>query len=166
MPNKLTFQIKPIREFVLKYLKNSKISIDPFARNENLAHYTNDLNPNTSAQYHLECNDFLDILISKNMRADLIIFDPPYSTSQVKECYEGIGLKFMQTDVWKTAGWTKEKDRCNRLLDENGVFLYFGWNTTGMGKKRNYEIEEILIVNCGACHNDYLCMAERKLKNI
>ena len=49
MPNKNTFEVKPIREFVLKYLDKSKVSIDPFARDCDWATFTNDVNPNTSA---------------------------------------------------------------------------------------------------------------------
>ena len=37
-----------------------------------------------------------------------------------------------------------------------------GWNSTGMGKARGYEIEEILLVNHGAAHNDTIVMVERK----
>jgi hypothetical protein len=43
MPNKNTFDIQPIRLFVEKYLNESKVSVDPFAQNSQLATYTNDL---------------------------------------------------------------------------------------------------------------------------
>jgi hypothetical protein len=44
------------------------------------------------------------------------------------------------------------------------TFLSFGWNSTGMGQKRGYEIIEILIVAHGSAHNDTICMAERKTR--
>ena len=87
IPNSETFKVPPIRQFVLKYLKDSNISIDPFARNEKLATYTNDLNPNTDAQHHLDCIDFLNLMIEQKIRADLVIFDPPYSAAQIKACH-------------------------------------------------------------------------------
>ena len=105
MPDSNTFQIKPIREFVLKYLNESKISVDPFSRNSALANYTNDLNPDTTAQYHLTAFDFLTELINKGVRADLIIFDPPYSLRQAKECYDAFypdgfnGRQFKNKDL-------------------------------------------------------------------
>lgn len=49
MPNHDTFSVKPIGEFVRRYLDASKVSVDPFARNKQWATYTNDLDPNTSA---------------------------------------------------------------------------------------------------------------------
>jgi hypothetical protein len=39
--------------FVKKYLIKVKVSVDPFARNNRWATYTNDLNPDTAAQTHL-----------------------------------------------------------------------------------------------------------------
>ena len=93
MPCSDTFSIKPIGAFVYKYLAESKISIDPFARNKKWATYTNDLNPKTEAEYHMEAADFLYKLVGQNIKADLVIFDPPYSTRQIKECYDGIGKR-------------------------------------------------------------------------
>jgi len=57
MPNKDTFGIKPIGDFVKKHLRESKISVDPFARNKDWATYTNDLSTETSAQYHMDVED-------------------------------------------------------------------------------------------------------------
>ena len=79
MPNSDTFSVKPIGEFVKRYLFNSTISVDPFARNKNWATYTNDLNPKTSAQFHIDALDFLAMLKGMNVKAGLVIFDPPYS---------------------------------------------------------------------------------------
>lgn len=163
MPNRNTFSIKPIGEFVNKYLLKSKISIDPYARDTKLATYTNDLNPNVSAQYHLDAADFLDELIRLGVKADLVIFDPPYSPRQVKECYDGIGLKMKQSDALRGFVLGKIKEKVNRVLDKHGVFLWFGWNTNGMGRKYDFEIQEILLVSHGSDHNDTICMAERRV---
>ena len=57
MPNKDTFSVAPIGAFVKKYLAQSRVSVDPFARNKAWATYTNDLNPSTSAQRHLDAED-------------------------------------------------------------------------------------------------------------
>lgn len=59
MPNANTFDIPPIRDFVKYYLARASRSIDPFARNGSLADVTNDLNPDTSAMYHMDAEDFL-----------------------------------------------------------------------------------------------------------
>ncbi|MDP9098582.1 MAG: adenine-specific DNA methylase, partial [Verrucomicrobiota bacterium] len=73
-----TFNVPPIAGFVQGYLLKSKVSVDPFARNKRWATYTNDLNPNTGAQCHMEAADFMRELIAAGVRADLVIFDPPY----------------------------------------------------------------------------------------
>lgn len=165
MPSHETFSIPPIAVFVEKYFKKSKISIDPFARNFTKATYTNDLNPDTLAQHHMDALDFIRMLHQQKALADLIIFDPPYSPRQIKECYEGIGLKMGQSEAWRTNGWSKELDMTNDLLKVGGFFLYFGWNTNGMGRKRGYQIEEILLISHGSGHNDTICMAERKIQH-
>jgi len=163
MPNSETFSIPPIRAFVEKYLAKCPISVDPFARNFNGATFTNDLNPNTAAQYHMDATEFMKKLADTDMegKADLVIIDPPYSPRQVKECYDGIGVKMKQGDaLGKIRG--DMKVQIDRLLNETGVALFFGWNTNGMGKKYKFEIEEILLVAHGSDHNDTICMAERR----
>jgi len=92
MPSSDTFDVKPIGELVKRYLAESQISIDPFARNKRWATFTNDLNPKTEAEYHLDVLDFLQLLCDKQVRADLVLFDPPYSPRQMKEGYAGFGI--------------------------------------------------------------------------
>ncbi|MBA7646932.1 hypothetical protein ES703_54700 [subsurface metagenome] len=165
MPSRNTFDILPIFNFVQKHLLSSEISVDPFARDKRWATYTNDLNPKTKAEYHLDVLDFLKILIAKKIQADLILFDPPYSLRQIKECYEGIGRKYTSNDGWKPNRWKEEKDLIDRILLPGSIVLSFGWSSNGMGKKRHYEILEILLVCHGAGHNDTICLAEKKIKS-
>lgn len=166
MPNKNTLNVLPIRKFAYKYLQKSTISIDPFARDQELATYTNDLNPNTKAKYHLDVLDFLKMLREKEIKIDLAIFDPPFSPRQIKECYDGVGLKMGGREAKRAASWKAEKDIIDQLLKPNGIFLHFNWNSAGMGKKRNYEILEILLVCHGSDHNDTICMVEQKMPDL
>jgi hypothetical protein len=161
MPNSETFSIKPIGEFVRKYLANSKVSIDPFARNKRWATYTNDLNPNTEAEYHMEAVDFLEKLKADGVLADLVLWDPPYSPRQVKECYQSFGHKMQQGDALLGAVRKKVREAIDGVVAIGGRVLCFGWNTVGMGKA--WDKEEILLVCHGSDHNDTICMAERKL---
>jgi len=165
MPTKDTFDCKPIGEFVRRHMNTDYISIDPFARNKRWATYTNDLNPDTDAEYHMDALAFLDMLVQEGRRAECVIFDPPYSPRQIKECYNGIGLKMHQEDAWRTNGWKPEKDLCNILMPVGSIFLYFGWNTTGMCKSRGFEPIELLVVCHGPGHNDTLCLAEKKVRH-
>lgn len=159
MPNCDTFTIPPIRDFVDRWVCG--VSVDPFARNSKRATYTNDLNPDTDADYNLPADEFLGKLADEGIKADAIIFDPPYSTQQVKEVYGGIGKEFLKTDNTNVIRWTKEKEAAMRLCKMGTVVLSFGWNSTGMGRRRGFEIEEIVIVNHAGAHNDTICTAER-----
>jgi len=162
--NHETFRIKPIREFVKKYLRNSDVSIDPFARDCEYATYTNDLNKETMAQYHMNADEFLQMLVNRGVEADLILFDPPYSRNQVKEMYGGMGLKYTVEDSqYFSTNWRKERDLINKLLKPDGCVLSFGWNSTGMSRARGYKIIEILMVCHGSAKYDTICIAEQRV---
>lgn len=159
MPNAETFSVKPIGEMVKRYLSKSKVSIDPFARNKRWATYTNDINPNTDAEYHMEARVFLQTLVDRGVVADLIIFDPPYSPRQVSEVYSEIGLTTTMRDT-QTARMKKECRELFRQLSQVGtIVLSFGWNTVGMGP--GFETLETLLVCHGGDHNDTLCLAQK-----
>lgn len=163
MPTADTFDCEPIKGFVQKYLLKSKVSVDPFARNSRLATITNDLNPETLADYHMDAFDFLNWQVACLVSPDLVLFDPPYSLAQCKEVYAGVGREFLQSDAQQVGRYTQERDVIAKMITPEGVVLSFGWNTIGMGKGRGFEIEEILLVCHGGAHNDTICMAERRI---
>lgn len=163
MPNADTFSIPDIGAFVKRHLHFSKISVDPFARNKRWATHTNDLNPETNAEHHMEAADFLMKLKAEGVKADLGIFDPPYSPRQIQEVYQGIGRKVTQEDTQMV---TIRRDARNALADlivENGICLSFGWNSSGIGKERGFELIEILLVCHGGWHNDTICLSEKRI---
>lgn len=162
MPNSETFSIKPILELILKYMEMTDgLWCDPFARNCHLAALTNDINPDTSAEYHIDALDFLQYFEKDSMVG--VLYDPPYSPRQIKECYDGIGRPIHTTDT-QASFWRKQKDEIARLVKKDGYVLSFGWNSVGMGKKRGFEIVEILLVSHGSNHNDTICTVEKKIK--
>jgi hypothetical protein len=159
MPNGDTFSIPVIGNFVQKYLIKSKVSVDPFARNKRWATFTNDLNPSTEAEYHMEARLFLKMLVDQGVRADLLIFDPPYSPRQISECYASAGMKAGMVDT-QNAKLVKEcRDLMKAMAEPGATCLSFGWNSAGMGK--GWKIEEIMLVAHGSCHNDTICLAEK-----
>ena len=164
MPNSDTFDIPSIGEFAKSYLRKSKISVDPFARNKRWATFTNDLNPKTDAEYHLDALDFLMKLKSDKVNPDLVIFDPPYSARQVQECYEQIGRSVTMQDT-QGKSWSDWKDAISEICDVGTIVLSFGWNSIGMGIKHKFDILEILLVCHGGMHNDTICMAEKKINH-
>ncbi len=88
MPSGNTFEIAPIANFVRKWTKDAKVIVDPFARNSTVGTITNDLDPETEAQFHMDAADFCGKLEQDQVVADVVIFDPPYSPRQVSECYK------------------------------------------------------------------------------
>ena len=140
MPNHETFSIKPIKEFVSQHLHG--VSVDPYARNTAIATYTNDLNPGTRAQYHMDATEFLEFLATKEVLADVVIIDPPYSPRQVKECYDSFGHKMKQGDALLGAVRKKLKAAIVKVLKPGGKVLWFGWNSVGMGKNLGFELRE------------------------
>lgn len=161
MPSADTFSVKPIGDFVRKYLAESKLSIDPFARNNRWATITNDINPNTAADFHLDAEQFLVTLSALGVKTDLLILDPPYSPRQISECYKEAGVSVGMKETQNAALYTRIKSAAVPLLTENAIVLSFGWNSAGMGKKHAFEIIECLLVCHGAAHNDTICIAER-----
>ena len=87
MPNSNTFSIKPIKELIEKYA-TGKI-VDPFANSNKLATVTNDLDTQYDTDYHVDALDFLKIFDDNSV--DTVLYDPPYSPRQVRECYKNLG---------------------------------------------------------------------------
>jgi hypothetical protein len=158
MPSADTFSVKPIGEFVRRYLRG--VSVDPFARNNRLATYTNDLNPATCAEHHMDAVAFLDMLADRGVVADCVVLDPPYSPRQVSECYAAAGLKAGMKDTQNAVLYARVRKAAARLCRGGTVVLSFGWNSAGMGK--SWERLETLLVAHGGAHNDTICVADRK----
>lgn len=164
MPHPNTFTIPPIYDFVRSYLVSSLRSIDPFAGNNRLAEVTNDLNPDSPAMHHMDAEAFLSMMAQESNDFDLLLFDPPYSPRQISECYRGIGLE-VGVNTQNASLYTRCRNAAMPLLTDSAIVLSFGWNTVGMGKKRNFEIIEIMLVCHGGAHNDTICLAEQRISS-
>ena len=163
MPNSETFDIPPIRALVRSYLRGVAISLDPFARNSRLCSYSNDLNPQTEADYHLDALEFLLLMKTKGIRPAVVLFDPPYSLRQCAEVYESVGKPVTQKDTQVFGRWTEHKEVVAELVLENGIVISCGWNSQGMGIQNGFKIIEILLVCHGGAHNDTIITVEQKL---
>ena len=157
MPNHNTFEMKPVREFINKNIKG--LSCDPFARGSKLANITNDLNKNFDTDFNLDALDFLKLW--PNNHFDSILFDPPYSLRQLKECYQGMGMSL--TGHQSRKFYSDIRNEIERILKPSGIVLSFGWSSVGIGKKRGFELKEILLLCHGGNHNDTMCLKEVKL---
>ena len=138
MPNKKTFTIKPIADIILKYKAEEFIEPFPYP-------------------YQKDALDFLSGF--KDNSVEGVLFDPPYSPRQLKECYDSQGMVLHDT---KSSVWAKWKDEIARVIKPNGLCLSFGWSSQGLGKNRGFEIIEIMLVAHGGNHNDTIVVVERK----
>ena len=92
---------------------------------------------------------------------DVVLYDPPYSPRQVSECYKGVGREVTSIDT--SGAWRrKHLDEISRILKPGGIVFCFGWNSNGVGKKRGFQMKEILLVAHGGSHNDTICTVEVK----
>lgn len=168
MPNKHTFEIRPIREFISSHMyevTHERIArdavetegkmqiVDPFCGNSTIANVRNDMRQSgiDSAIWLLSIPDNF---------ADVVLNDPAYSPRQRKECYDDCGVDLHDT---KASYWANIRDQITRITKPGGRVLSFGWNSVGIGKERGFEfIPNGLIVSHGGNHNDTICTAERK----
>ena len=162
MPSADTFDIPPIAALVKRALITSSVSIDPFARNKLWATHTNDLNPKTNAEHHLDAVEFLRLLEGRGVKADLLIFDPPYAPRQIAECYQEAGKKVGMRDTQSARLYSECRDAAMPVLSENAIVISCGWNSVGMGKGRGFELVEILMVCHGGAHNDTIIVVEQR----
>jgi len=161
MPSKHTFQIKPIASLLQKYVGDGIGWIDPFAGENSPAEFTNDMNPNKPAKFHLHAKEFASQLSGTY---EGCLFDPPYSLRQVKECYDAIGVKLFADDTQRFPQNVKEII-ASKIKNE-GIVITFGWNSQGFGKNLGFEMLEVLLVPHGRSHNDTIVTVERKLNSL
>jgi len=155
MPSIWTFTVRPIEELISRYIGPNWI--DPFAGENSPAEFTNDIE-GRGAMSKMDALEFLGGIPSSSR--DGALFDPPYSTEQC--------LRRYTPKQGGTAGraeyWARCKDEIARIVKPSGVVISFCWDSVGMGKCRGFEIEEILLVCHGACHNDTIATVDRKIK--
>lgn len=157
MPSHETFTVRPIRELLEFYSRGRPASVDPFARNSKIATLTNDIDPDTSAEYHLDAVEFLRGLASDS--ADLVVVDPPYSSRQLSESYKKVAGSF---DGRNARFYRQVFSEAARVLRPGALGISFGWNTNGFGKRLGFRRIETLIVAHGSAHNDTLVSVEEK----
>lgn len=157
MPSVWTFAVKPIAELLEKYVDGGSNWVDPFAGENSPAEWTNDIE-NRGAKFQMDALEFLKIMPDNSMVG--VLFDPPYS---VEQCLRRYTPKFKGT-AGRAEYWARCKDEIARILAPNGLSISFCWDSTGIGKKRGFELLEILLVCHGACHNDTIITVEEKIR--
>ncbi|MFW6247080.1 MAG: adenine-specific DNA methylase [bacterium] len=161
MPNSETFSIKPIKELIDRFVVNKENICDPFVRNSPFKSIcvSNDIDPDIDADFHMDALDFLKT--RKDGEFDMVLFDPPYSSRQVVECYKKMG-KSVNMETTQGSFWANLKKEIRRITSNDSIVISCGWNSGGIGEKYGFELEEILLVPHGGVHNDTIVTVENK----
>jgi len=159
MPNKWTFTIKPIKELLQEEMKEG-IWVDPFCGENSPAGIKNDLNKNMPCKAHFDALEYLKALDTQQF--DGVLFDPPYSITQAKQCYEGYGMDLLDIKPTSMKYWSECKNEMARILKSGGKAICCGWNSMGLGKNRGFEMTRILLVPHGGSKNDTIVTVEIK----
>ena len=159
MPNKYTFDIKPIKELIARYDHNDCMSIDPFANKNKIAKITNDLDQDYDTTYNMDAKDFLKLFDDESV--SLVLYDPPYSPRQVSESYKKLG-KSVNMQTTQASFWGNLKKEISRITKKDGIVISCGWNSGGIGMCNGFKIIEILLVSHGGNHNDTIITVEIK----
>jgi len=122
--------------------------VDPFARNCTIAHpWTNDINADSKAEYHLCALEFLRALNSNTYEG--IIIDPPFSKPMAEKHYEGFGANLYASDSKLMSKVFRE---CSRILKHGGFILKFGYNCNRPAV--GFVLKSLWVVNKGGMGND------------
>lgn len=161
MPNKWTFTIRPIAELLKEEVDTTtNVWIDPFAGMNSPAQITNDINTERNTTSHMDALAFLKLQPSDSY--DGVLFDPPYSITQAKQCYLGHGMELLDTKPTSMKYWGDCKTEIARTLKHGGKAICFGWTSMGIGINRGFEMQRILLVPHGGSKNDTIVTVETK----
>lgn len=160
MPSANTFTIPPIRNLVERVCFGKEVIVDPFANTSTIGTITNDLNPEMPTDYHEDALTFLRGL--GDSIADVVLFDPPYSITQAAQLYADYGKDKLELNVANMGYWSAIKGEIARITKPLGSVVSCGWSSGGIGKRRGFELQEVLLVAHGGGRNDTIVCHETK----
>lgn len=154
-----TFTIPCIRTFVLAHCQG--LVLNAFAgttalERQGCQFVTNDLKAECPTNFHLDCtseNFVTELQAAGFSTFDTILLDPPFSLYLAKRKYNSEWFR----------DYTMVKNNMNRLAHVGTKIVSLGFNSTGMGRNRGYEKQELLIVNTKGNGNDILILVEQKV---
>ena len=150
---KYTFEMEKLKRWTVENCKGKVLNLFAGKTLLNGIDETRvDLNKEMPADYYMDAYEFVLMAKKKKLKYDTVIFDPPYNLRKSREKYMGV----------YTSELRKIKTELPDLVNIGGFVISYGYDTTGMGKKRGFELIHICIVNHSGDHNDTLCTIEIK----
>jgi hypothetical protein len=127
---------------------------DPFSRNCGWGTHTNDIDPATEAESHMDALLWLESLETEYF--DYVLFDPPFSARQATQKYESGHI-----NVYTDPGYvSKCFKQIGRILKPNGRVLKLGYNSSR--NSRMLDLEKGWLINFGSNRNDVVMTIWRK----
>ena len=119
---------------------------DPFARNSSWGTHTNDIDPSTKAQSHMDALEWLQSLPTGEF--SYVLFDPPFSARQAKKYEVG------HVNIYTDPGYVNKCfNEIFRILVINGYVLKLGYNSS---RPNGFDLKRGWIVNFGGNRNDVI----------
>lgn len=153
---KYTFEMRKLKNWTIQNCKGKVLNL--FAGKTLLKGVDEtrvDLQDYMPAHYHMDALAFVLMAKEKGMMFDTVIFDPPYNLRKSREKYMGI----------YTSELRRIKTELPNIMNMGGTIICYGYDTTGMGRQRGFELIKICIVNHSGDHNDTLCTIEKKIQS-
>ncbi len=163
MPSRWTFQVKPIASLLAEELQDGERWVDPTAGETSPASDRNDVREDSQADTHTDALSYLRDLPSATF--DGCLFDPPYSLEQARRRYSGTDRLYPGGTAYFEQYWSRVMDELGRVVRPGGKAIRCGWSSGGLGKKRGFELQRVLLVAHGAAHpHDTIITVERKVQ--
>lgn len=152
---KWTFDPEPVRRYVERWLEGTVLNL--FAGQTELRHdgdiHRNDCDESIDADTHF---DAVDVAAQFGPRSlDTVILDPPYNVRKAREKYDG----------QMVGTFTHVKDELIPLVRPGGRTIHFGYSSTGMGRKRGFDLKEICLLNHKGDINDTIVVVEQRVEH-
>lgn len=136
---------------------------DPFARNCPVGTHTNDLNPHTQAENHIDGLEWLRLQPSSYF--DCVILDPPFSDVANDRIYDHERIHGEKSNIYTQATYFKSvMMEIFRILKPNGRCLRFGYTTSTLCK--GLTLARLWVVNFYSPRNDVLVSLMIKNSNV
>lgn len=146
-----TFESPKIKSWVEKNSNGKVLNLFAGKVKLNLDEIRNDIDLNMNADYHLDALEF--ILNYKGDNFDTVILDPPYSYRKSIEMYKG-----NYTSKFKLIA-----DFLPNILNYKGKVISFGYHSTFMGKKRNFNLNKLCVFAHGGAQHCTIAIIESRV---
>jgi len=144
-----TFDSPKIREWVEQNSSGKVLNLFAGKNKLNLEEVRNDIDKTMLAEFHKDAVDFVQEW--KGIKFDTIILDPPYAYRKAMEMYNN-----NYSSRFKLLA-----DKIPRILNRNGKVISFGYHSTFLGKKRNFELNKLCVFAHGGSQHCTIGIIEK-----